>query len=256
MRFRTLFLAALSCAAVSGAARAQDWFITLGGGAMFTTPYEGADNYVIVPYPLFGIREPGPDPRFIPTDASTNFVLYEEGRLVAGATARFRYERDDDGELTGIDKVAFAMEPGVFVDFWPQPWLRTHIEIRKGIGGHTGWLTDFGFDLVGGQGRWDYAVGPRVGFGDDTYMDKYFGVSAREAAASPFIGAYDIEAGIRYVGIQTAAAYDLGGGWRTNIYGGYHRLVSDAADSPLVRIAGSADEFSVGADVVYTFPLN
>ena len=257
MHCKTVFLAAAFCAAIAGTAQAQGWQLTIGGGAMLTTHYEGADSYVVIPYPLIGLREPGADPRFLPTDASTNFALYEEGQIVAGVTARFRYERDDDDELVGIDKVAFAVEPGIFIDFWPQEWLRTHIEIRKGVGGHTGWLSDLGFDLVGGEGRWDLAIGPRIGFGDDTYMDKYFGVSAREAAASPVIDApYDIGSGLRYIGIQTAARYDLGGGWRTNIYGGYHYIMSDAADSPLVRIAGSENEFSVGADVIYTFPLN
>ena len=44
--------------------------------------------------------------------------------------------------------------------------------------------------------------------------------------------------------------------WRVPGYGGYNRIMDDAADSPITRNLGSRDLYTVGAKISYSFTYN
>ena len=97
-------------------------------------------------------------------------------------------------------------------------------------------------------------LGPRLSFADSEYMSTYFGVSSGEATASGGrLAAYDAGGGFRDVGLEFGAEY----AWsdRITLYGdaGYRRLVGDAADSPIVKRAGSENQFTAGLGLTYRF---
>ena len=175
---------------------------------------------------------------------------------MAGPLIRFRLSRGNTGKLTGFDTVGFAAEPGVFVELWPTNWLRGRVEGRHGVFGHDGLEGDAALDLVHTGKVWSASIGPRIGYGDASYFDTYFGVTPAEAARSPFIDtAYEPGGGRRYAGVEVAVGRRLGKRWQAIADVGYHRLANAAAISPVVEVAGSPDDISAGVSLTYRFAL-
>ena len=244
--------------AAAGAAEAADWTVTVGGRAQAVTPYEGAGHTDFVPIPSIQVRRPGdPDRPTFPGDSFGLGLIRFHG-LSAGPAARLRGSRNDNGNRAGLSSVDTAIEAGGFVTFWPTEWFRLHLDGGRGVNGHSGWVGDAGADLVARPGRWTLTAGPRVGFGDGEYMNTYFGLTAQEAAANAKVAsiggtAYAPGGGRRYLGAQTTAAYRLSPRWQATANFSYHRLGERAADSPIVRAIGDANEYGGGVGVRYSF---
>jgi outer membrane protein len=244
--------------AAAGAARASDWTVTVGARAQAVVPYEGAGHDDFVPVPSIQVRRPGdPDRPTFPGD-SLGVALLRFGPLSLGPGARLRGNRNDKGERAGLDKVHTAVELGGFANLWLTEWLRLHVDGGRGVTGHSGWVADGAADLVVRPGRWILTAGPRIGWGNAGYMDKYFGLTAREAAANAAVAsiggtAYEPGSGRRYVGALATAAYRISPRWQATANVAFHRLSGKAADSPIVRAIGSADEYSGGVGVRYSF---
>ncbi len=237
-----------------GVGMAEGWIVTVGGRMTATPPYEGAGHDVFVPSPVFSLRRADSLYRFTPPDDGSSLSLLSSRFIDFGPVVRFRYRRGNEGELTGLDKVGWAAEPGAFVNLWPTNWLRGRVEVRHGVFGHHGWVGDAGLDLVYTGSRWQASVGPRIGYGDSKYVDAYFGVSPSEAARGPtFTSVYEPAGGRRYTGVEAAVGYRLVGGLRLIGDVGYRRLAQDLAESPIVRIAGSKDQLSGGVGLTYSF---
>jgi outer membrane scaffolding protein for murein synthesis (MipA/OmpV family) len=239
------------------AAHATGWIVTIGGRAAASPPYEGAPNDDIRPSVSFSVRRADRPYRFTPPDDGSSIALIASKYLDFGPVVRFRYDRDDTGRLRGFDKIDFAVEPGLFVNVWPANWLRGRVEVRRGVLGHDGWVSDAGIDLIHTGRKWDMSIGPRIGYGDRRYIDTYFGVTPQEALRSPFLFLpYEPAGGVRYGGAEAAVSYHFTNRLRTTFDLNYHRLVKLAADSPVVAIAGSRDQFAGGIGVTYSFGVN
>ncbi len=242
------------------AAEAKDWVVSVGARVSAAPPYEGADYQRILPSPTLSVRPADRPYRFVPPDGGTTFSLIDSDHFVFGPMARFRYRRDDTGKLAGLKDIKWAAEPGAFVDIYPVKWLRMRGELRHGVGGHAGFVADVGADLIytGQNGsKWDFSIGPRVGWGDRKYLDRYFGVTPREAALSPFVNrAYAPSSGRRYAGVEFATAYHLDDRWVVKADVGYRKLTDKAANSPIVQLAGDVDQFSGSVGISYSFGLH
>ena len=61
------------------------------------------------------------------------------------------------------------------------------------------------------------------------------------------------DGGIYGVGATAGLLFQLGGPWGLYSYARYDRLLEDAKNSPITRGFGSADQFSGGLALTYTF---
>lgn len=236
---------------------ASTWIVTVKGTLTVSPKYEGADSYSVFGYPSLSFRRASSPERFSAPDDGISIGLLETDRFRIGPVVRFRGQRESKGETIGLRKVDFAVEAGVFAEFWVLDWLRTRAELRHGFGGHHGIVGDIGADVVQTYGAWTLSAGPRMGFGNEKYFDRYFSVTPAEAAANPTITtAYDAGSGIRYAGLAAAATYRWNEAWRTTVFGGYQRLVGDVKSSPIVAELGSRDQFNVGVSLSYSFGVN
>lgn len=92
-------------------------------------------------------------------------------------------------------------------------------------------------------------------------MNTYFGVSGREAVdvflnTGRTIGSYKAKGGVKSVGVAGALTYDLTEHWSSTAFGGYDRLVGEAADSPVAKKLGAKNSYTVGLGVAYSFGVN
>jgi outer membrane protein len=234
------------------------WIVTLKGNVQATPRYPGSDELSFVGYPSVSFRRAGTPQRFSSPDDGISLSLLDDSAFRFGVVGRFQGGRylDDDRRLVGLDKIDWAVEPGVFVEYWPVQFLRARAEIRRGFNGHEGFVADFGLDAVQRFGAFTLSAGPRVSLGDDEFTRTYFGVTPAEAALNGEVSAYRPSGGITSAGATASVTYDWSEQWSTTGYVTYKRLVGDAADSPIVKRFGSENQVGVGLSVSYSFATN
>lgn len=233
------------------------WRVTLKATGVVQPKFEGVDKYGVSGYPGISIRRPGQPWKFGAPDDGFGVALYDGDLFQIGPVARLRSERNssDVNRLRGLHDVDWAIEPGVFLEIYPTTNIRVRGELRYGVTGHDGFVGDIAADWIQRQGPLTLSFGPRLALGDSEFMNEYFGVRSRDAARTG-LSRYKAKGGVKSVGLAGAATYDWTPNWSTTVFGGYNRLVADAADSPIVKRAGSKNEFSAGLGVAYTFDVN
>ena len=240
-------------------ASTEGWIITLKGNTSFSTAWTGSKDYDLQAYPTFSFRRARQPATWSAPDDGLALPLYETPFFSIGPVARYdagRY-RADDQKLFGIRDVPWTVEPGVYFEFWPIPdVLRAHVELRHGFVSNGGFLADAAVDYLVHVGATTFAVGPRLGVSDEDTMRREFGVKLIDAVQNGIVTPYTPNGGLRSAGLATSVTYDMSDVWSTTVYGGYDRLIGDAAKSPLVRKLGSPDQFRAGLSVSYSFGVN
>lgn len=232
------------------------WIVTVTGNVAASPRYPGASRYTAIGYPSLDIRHAGEPRRFSSPDDGFSFALYDTDLLRLGPTARYvpgRYFGDDQRHLLGFRDARFAIEPGVFAEVYPVSNIRARLELRHGVYGHHGFVGSLGADYILPFDRFQFSIGPRFNFGDATYARKYFGVEPFEAAINGRVTPYRPNSFYAAGGLA-ALTYTPNETWAYTVYGGYSRILGDAADSPLVRRPfGNPNQFSLGLKVDYSF---
>jgi len=245
-----LLLAAPASAQESGGG---GWPVTLGLGAQTFPKFPGSDSYGINPYPIFGLRREGRPLSYSAADDGAGFGLLGQDSLINfGPALRLQTKREQDDVGAPVGDVPLTFEAGGFVQIMPSRNFRLRAELRRGIGGHDGWVGSAGADLIiRDDNTYIFAIGPRVRWADRQYQNTYFGTPAIPASGIPT--AFTADSGIYAVGGTASFVHKLGRNWGVQAYAGYDRLVRDAADSPIVRGFGSRDQFSGGAGLFLEF---
>lgn len=190
---------------------------------------------------------------FEAADESFGFSLVNAGGFRFGPAVNVEGKRDADDVGAPLPTVKFSLEPGAFVSYDFSDSFRLRGELRKGVTGHKGWVAMAGADYIARDGdNWLFAIGPRVSWGSNRYQDAWFGVAPADSVASG-LPAYDPGGGIQAVGATASFETQVSRRWGISAYAKYDRLVGDAADSPVVRVLGSRDQFSGGLGLNYTF---
>ena len=253
-RIAAFFAAAVATFALSPAAAqtgAPDGItVTLGLGAGIAPDYFGSKTTSVGPTGAFALQElilPGG--LGFGSEAARPF---EPGFGVRGA---FRYipsrRASKNRELRGLDTIDRTVELGVGVVHVTE-FGRVYGEVRRGIGGHKGWVGEVGVDaILRPSPQLAIAAGPRARWGDKTFTRTYFGVTADEAANSDFT-AFRPGGGIVSTGLEVNARYDFQNGWGLLGRVGWDRLRGDAARSPITR-QGSRDQYAARLIVTRSF---
>jgi outer membrane protein len=238
------------------AASAETWRVRVGLGAQIQPEWPGGDSLEVLPYPTIDIAKGDKPFGFGAHDDSFDFELISTGGFSAGPAASLSPRRDESDVGAPVGDVDRTVEVGVFVQQYIGEKVRLRGEVRKGIGGHDGFVGQIGADYVARDGdHYTFSIGPRLRFGDTEYMESFFGVSP-EVSALTLLPVYDPDGGIEAVGAVASFTYSLGGPFGLFGYGRYDRLVGDAKNSPIVEEFGSPDQFSAGVGVSYVFNIN
>jgi len=229
--------------------------VTLTANGQVGPRFPGSDEYTVVGFPSFSFRRVGEPRRFSTPDDGFSLPLYDTPQFRAGLAGRYRGGRYDgsDHELEGLKDVHWAVEPGLFVEYWPFEFLRARAELRYGIGGYHGIVGDVGLDFVQRYGAITLSAGPRLALGGGEFTRTYFGVKPYEAALNGVVTPYRPSGGVTSVGVATAISYDWSPQWSSTASVSYARLVSDAADSPIVKSFGSENQLKFGLSLSYSF---
>ncbi len=237
--------------------------IRLGLGPSISPHYEGDDKYDISVIPAVSLRwrnlveVNNNEVRLI----AFNKLFNADGGNVAGGNLRvgptvsidFGRDEDRSPDLRGLGNVGTSMELGAFIAYTQGPMrlrARARHDIIDGHGGGTLRL-DAAYTIfqaapvaLGVNATSTWATG--------NYMRSFFGVNAAQSAASG-LPVYDPGAGFKDVGVEVNANYVFASQWAVVSNVGYKRLIGGAADSPLVRQRGSANQVTFQTFLVYSF---
>jgi outer membrane protein len=234
------------------------YIVTLTGNAQFKPSFPGSNKLTGMGYPSLSFRRSDEPARFTAPDDGISISFLDTPSVRIGPVVRLESGRylQDDRRLFGLRKVPWDPEVGAFIEYWPLAFIRARVELRHGTRDGIGFVGNAGVDLVKTYNKFTFSLGPRITFADDDYVRTYFGVKAFEAALNGRLTAYRPGGGLTSAGALGAVTYAWNDTWATTGYVGYNRLVSDAADSPIVKRFGSKDQFTVGASVSYSFNFN
>lgn len=233
------------------------WIVTVKATGNVSPDYLGADTYTPIGYPLFSFRKADTPEGFSAADDGIDWSLFGNEYFNTGPVARYRAGRynGSDRKLRGIHSVPWTVEIGGYFEVWPTEWLRGRVEVRHGMNGSSGIVSDFAVDGVYKVDKWTIAAGPRLTLATQDFMNMYFGVKPSEAAKNPRVSRYKPSGGIVSAGALAGASYQWTENWSVSLYGQYDRLVDQAANSPIVKNIGSPNQFGIGATVGYSFPV-
>jgi len=229
------------------------WTVDVGAGALASPDYDGSDDYETraLPYVGFSWRD---RVYFNPVQGlGYNVVRNEDLRVSVLVRPRFGRDADDNPALAGFEDIDTAVEAGVAVEKrlgggWTVGGRLTH-DVSDTHGGAVGLLglnrtqkAPVGLLIVGGELR----------MVDNDYSQTYFGVTPRQAAASGR-SPYQAGGGLQAAGVNALLFTPLSKRSGVLTFVGYDRLLGDAADSPLVRVSGSPDQFRAGIFYAWRF---
>jgi MipA family protein len=220
-------------------------------GAQVVPSYPGSDNVSFRPLVDISRARGTEQFEFEAPDESFGFPVLRLERLTVGPVLNFQGGRSADDVGVDLPKAGFTVEPGVFVQYNLSERVRLRSELRKGLGGHEGWIGNVGADFVARRADdWLLSAGPRVTFADETYNRSYFSVAAGSPSGLP---PFTAGGGLQSVGATLGYVRQITHRWGMYSYAKYDRLVGDAADSPITRVVGSRDQISGGLGLTYTF---
>ena len=269
-----LLLPAIASAQPAGSGRPpQDRnSLVLGLGGGIAPEYEGADDYGFQPGGVIQGKVDGFDFQVRGPNIYVDLLRdAPESRwnLIAGPVAQVRFERNsrndtDDPRVAALGTRDTAVELGGYVGIGRKGFLIPPASltfdlafVRDVAGAHDSFILTPGVALSSPLSQRSFA---RLGVTAD-YVGKGYGRTYFDVAALPNPDALPAYAtrgsGLKSIGTTFLLTHDLGGdnrkGWALFGLAGYKRLLGQYARSPIVRDAGSADQFLGIAGIAYAF---
>lgn len=227
----------------------------LGGGGKLAPGYQGASTYKWGVNPIIGVdRLHIPGFIDIGGDDEVGFS-FSPSIDITGARKSADY-----GELAGLNDVeaTYAVGAKVGYDFQlsEQVVAGVYGELQHGFGASQGILGAVGAEVTAKlTPQFELAGGVSANYANESYMDKYFGVTAGESAASGGrFAAYDPTAGFKSVSLQLSARYEFIPDTFLNADASYTQLIGTAADSPISQTTNDGS-FTVGLGISRKFSI-
>lgn len=269
-----LLLPAIASAQPAGSGRPPEDrnSLVLGLGGGIAPEYEGADDYGFQPGGVIQGKVDGFDFQVRGPNIYVDLLRdAPESRwnLIAGPVAQVRFERNsrndtDDPRVAALGTRDTAVELGGYVGIGRKGFLIPPASltfdlafVRDVAGAHDSFILTPGVALSSPLSQRSFA---RLGVTAD-YVGKGYGGTYFDVAALPNPDALPAYAtrgsGLKSIGTTFLLTHDLGGdnrkGWALFGLAGYKRLLGQYARSPIVRDAGSADQFLGIAGIAYAF---
>lgn len=247
MKALPLALAAVAAALISAPAQAQDgWGVAadVGLGAKYSPDWMGSEDMETSPWVIlrnFDLVRPG--------QATTSDGSADGFAVLPSLNYRGGRDADDGDALAGLDDIDASGEIGVRLKYSVGDAFG-YVAARKGFGGHDGIAGEFGAKYrIKPSERLTLWAGAKADFGDDEFVDTYFGVTAAESAASGH-EAYSPGGGIYSHSLSLEGRYALTDSLALLGEARYTKLTGDAADSPFVE---DTTQPSVRLGIVHRF---
>ena len=245
--------------------------ITIGFGGGIGPSYEGSDQYDFQPGGLIQGAVDGIEFAARGTNLYVDLVRdAPRSRLSisAGPVVQLNLERNGgikDTQVRALGNRATTLELGGYAGISkrgvliPPASLSAEIAVVKGVSGaHRSVIISPAIAFASPVSRNMFArIGASADYVGKGYGRAYFDIDTAGSIASGLPIYATRGSGFKSIGTTLLVVRDLGGdphkGWSLFALTGYKRLLGQYARSPVVRNAGSADQFLAVAGVAYSF---
>ena len=273
--FAGLAFIALGAADTAFAQANDSNVLTVGIGAAVIPSYEGSDDYRVIPVPQ--LRGKVSDFAFWTRGPSLYFdVIPNRGQdidLQLGPVAGVRFDRSSrknikDAAVRALGERDKAVELGGFVGIGKTGIitsaydnLSVRVAVTKDVAGaHESFIVTPAIEYFTPLSTRSFVgLGVSADYVGKKYGRYYYDVDAAGALASglPEYSRAGDGSGFKKVGVNLTGGLSLSGdirkGWALFALGGYSRMLGAYADSPIVSIAGSRNQWIGAVGVGYTF---
>lgn len=240
----------------------EDGFeLELGGGAFFQPDYKGSKDYKVRPLPWGSLSFRRGDRYIEISGPSLRANIIGGGRFEFGPTLSSEMGRDNNitnMTVRRLGRIRDASMAGAFFnidfDLGKGSAIQVGTEALADLG-HTNNGKVAKFDVSYRRllnDRWMVMTGVSTSWADNNYMGTYFGVTPTGAQASG-LPAYTAKSGLENIELSSAFYYRLNKRLSVIVFARYQRLLGGAADSPIIRQEGSADQPGIGLVVFRKF---
>ena len=216
-----------------------DWQVVLGAGGEHRPLYDGSALTRTMGGPVINVRYK--DLAFASVGEGVGFNIVHADYYRAGLALCYdlgRYVSDDVGHLYGLGDLKHAPVVKAFFSYvvsksFPMV-IRT--DVRQIIGGADGALADIDvhLPLPGSSQRLVMFAGPSFTIADRRYMQREFGVTTTQSAASGY-PVYDAHAGGDAVGFGFSSTAFITQHWLVNVDTAINHLLGSASESPITQ---------------------
>ena len=248
-----VFASFLGVCGISSTAWAQGISGDVGAGLSYQPHDPTGSRYETRPVPYLDLD--WGDVSLSTDDGLTWSALNAHG-ITAGPYINYLSGRTSNGALQGLRNVSDMAEVGGFVQYAPADFWRVYAQLGQAVGGgHTqsgalGKLGgELGYPLGGGIIG---STGLVAHFADARQANTFFGVDNNEAAATGF-RPYNASGGLQNVTLSQSFAFSLATHWSLLTSASWVHLVGSAANSSIVRQAGSVNQGQVQTALSYSF---
>ena len=224
-------LAMLAAPVTLSAAQAQD-HIVLGAGVAATPAYQGSKDYRVLPIPVIDIKQGW---FFANLRNGVGVEPIDNETVTVGASAVFvpGYRRRDVPQ--GVDKLSNGAGVRLFTTLRTGGFVATVGGVEVVSGGSKGFVADGGLSYpIRASSK--VTLTPTLGatWADSNYNDRYFGVSASEAALSG-LPRFTAGSGLKDASATLTASYRVTDQISLSATGGVTWVLGDLKGSPLVQ---------------------
>lgn len=230
--------------------------VTVGSGVHYGPDYLGSDDYAIQPKFVFYMK-------------FKNFLTLEnEGLSVNilrlknfhfGPIVHFTGPRHESSNniLAGLGSIKGSLDLGAYAKVTIADRFTGSIHFFHDLfGGKNGSRIDFAVStLLYKEGNLSTALSADINWASNKRARRFFGISSAQSQASG-LAEHAIGSSFQDTNIALATSWKFSEKWSLNGYTRYTRMLGSIAGSPLVKTYGSANQYSIGAFVTYTFGID
>jgi len=246
---------------------------TVGAGVAVLPDYEGSDDYRFIPAVQgrgqvsgisFFTRGAALYVDLVP-QAEGETVDFALGPLVAANLSRTNRRVIDDRAIRALPQLDTAIEVGGFAGISKTGVVTSAYDVlsarvayqRDVAGSHDSYLITPSIDyLTPLSTRNLVGISASMQFVGDGWARQYFGITPGASTASG-LAPYQLDGGLKSYSLSMIGAQSLSGDIRSGfaLFGAvsYTRLLGDFADSPIVTVDGSPNQWVGAIGIGYTF---
>jgi MipA family protein len=231
--------------------------IVVGLAARYAPVYDGSNKSKVSPFPYVDIHGLFHDRVFISDIRGLGVNIVDLGAFRAGMSINYGGGRksSDDPRLRGLPDISSAAAVGGFMTYSVKP-VAFELKVQRELGSQPATEVQLGASVgMAPTPRWHVSVGTQLNWHDSKFNQKYFGVTAAEAAEAATQGnlltAYAPKSSLGTVGMTATSVYAMTEHWGLVTRLGFRDVIGSAEkDSPLTQRTFGVD-FAVGA--IYKF---
>jgi outer membrane scaffolding protein for murein synthesis (MipA/OmpV family) len=232
----------------------SDWDATLGGGIVYKPRYDGARHYQPIFVPNIDVT--WRDTLFLSTEDGLGWNALRQGGFSAGPFLYWDQGRDQNEEsrLNGLGDVDDTLQAGIFAEYESPSGWRLFSKIRRDVlGSRSGLSWDTGGEVtLPLRDTLFLQLRVQATWADAAALEPFFGITAIQSSRSGF-PVYSPGDGFRDVTFEPSLTQLLDEHWSITGRATASRLLPEAANSPIVRNGGSAEQFTFGLFLNYHF---